>query len=401
MSSLYTYTRMPPTLTDLSAEVIHLIAQHVMFSGVTPLTVDAIAHEQEEVRSVEYDVDGPFVRRMDMGGEKPGRASAWREDPSSSSSSTTFSPSYRPAAHQPPSYRSGLDVLMTAASEVSAASSSSTKIRSQGQPERHYGHQVDVATPGSSYPTSSTSYSRRASSTSTRSKGVESELTDYSAAASKDDVYANRTIPDPRSLLPLMLTCKHLYKALQFDSNPKLYHWMYLNTFDNEALTRRWKEYQNGGPNHEYAAIPSTRSSVGDTFFDQVEVKQEPGVEQEDERSCTHGVRENGTRCVCREGVHLLSDPVLLANEYKDRFETFKRYREISARGSLKALMKTEDDKVKWSADIWVIWWMYMENGQSAHSTAEVRALELTLPFPVSSRPRSQELYRARISSKV
>jgi len=184
-----------------------------------------------------------------------------------------------------------------------------------------------------------------------------------------------------------MLTCKHLYKALQFDSNPKLYHWMYLNTFDNEALTRRWKEYQNGGPNHEYGAIPSTRSSAGDTFFDQVEVKQEPGVEQEEERSCTHGVRENGTRCVCREGVHLLSDPVLLANEYKDRFETFKRYREISARGSLKALMKTEDDKARWSADIWVIWWMYMENGQSAHSTAEVRALELTLPFPVSSFP--------------
>jgi hypothetical protein len=61
-----------------------------------------------------------------------------------------------------------------------------------------------------------------------------------------------------------------------------------------------------------------------------------------------------------------LSDPAILANEYKDRFETFKRYREIAAGGSWKALMKTEEDRETWSADIWVIWWMYMENGESA-----------------------------------
>jgi hypothetical protein len=145
---------------------------------------------------------------------------------------------------------------------------------------------------------------------------------------------------------------------------------MYLNTFDSEALTRRWKEYQNGGPNHEYKAVPSIKSSGGGSYFNQVEMKREPGVEHEqagssDHGSCTHGVRENGTKCACREGVHLLSDPVLLANEYKERFETFKRYREISAGGSWKALMKTEEDKERWSADIWVVWWMYMENGGS------------------------------------
>jgi hypothetical protein len=200
-------------------------------------------------------------------------------------------------------------------------------------------------------------------------------MTEYTplnpSTTSKYDVYATRTIPDPRSLLPLMLTCKHLYKALQFDENPKLYHWMYLNTFDSEALTRRWKDYQMGGPNHEYAAVPPSKSAGGDSFFDQIEVKREPGLEHEqtssgssDHRSCTHGVRENGTKCACREGVHLLSDPAILANEYKDRFETFKRYREIAAGGSWKALMKTEEDKETWSADIWVIWWMYMENGK-------------------------------------
>lgn len=244
--------------------------------------------------------------------------------------------------------------------------------------ERSHGpYGAERLTPISSHATSSASYSRRASSTSTRSKGVESDTREYTplnpSTTSKNDVYATRTIPDPRSLLPLMLTCKHLYKALQFDGNPKLYHWMYLNTFDSEALTRRWKDYQMGGPNHEYAAVPPSKSAGGDSFFDQIEVKREPGLEHEqtssgssDHRSCTHGVRENGTKCACREGVHLLSDPAILANEYKDRFETFKRYREIAAGGSWKALMKTEEDRETWSADIWVIWWMYMENGESA-----------------------------------
>lgn len=332
----------------------------------------------------------------------------WRADQSTpgSASTPTFSPHYRPVAHQPP-YRSGLDVLMSAASEVTAASSSSRG--SRGRPERYLEHVPEMHTPGSSHPTSSATYSRRESSTSTRSKGVDSEFTEYTSSTCKDEVYSTRLIPDPRSLLPLMLTCKHLYKALHFESNPKLYHWMYMNTFDSEALTRRWKEYQNGGPNHEYAAVPLTRSPDRQSNGYHVQVKREPGLEDDEQRpatsgprSCTHGVRENGTKCKCREGVHLLSDPVLLANEYKERFETFKRCREISARDSLKALMKTQEDKEQWTADVWVIWWMYMENGQSTLRDVQP-ALQIAQDqnFMFVPQRRSQKLSRARISGQI
>jgi hypothetical protein len=59
-----------------------------------------------------------------------------------------------------------------------------------------------------------------------------------------------------------------------------------------------------------------------------------------------------------------MNDPKILADEYKERFEVFKRYREISALGSLKGLLKSDEDKAQWQADLWCIWWIYMEHSK-------------------------------------
>lgn len=151
-------------------------------------------------------------------------------------------------------------------------------------------------------------------------------------------------IPDPRALLPLMLTAKKVYGALRFEDNPTLYQWMYMETFDCAALIRRWKRYQYGGLNHSYTSVEALTQT-----------------EHEDDNN-TCDVDHEGKECTCREGVHLLTDPKIFANEYRERFDLFKLYRTLSKGGVLKEMWESKEGRQTISAGIWVAWWMYMEN---------------------------------------
>jgi hypothetical protein len=386
MTSLYTYTRMPPTLTDLSVEALQLIAKHVMLSGTSPpphttpstWTPSPLVDDTDH-HPLENEIDGPFVRFSKS-------RNSTRQVPDATPNPFTEHhryPSHQSSTQRPP--MTSLDVLMSAASEVDAGSSS-TGSRATGSRGYIGGQQdhgpVSSPSPRSSYPGTNT---RGASRSSTRSRGFEPEPTEYSNQtrsgkssrrgsvwSDEPEVYTSKVCPDPRALLPLMLTCKRLHKALNFDENPKLYSWMYMNTFDYEALVRRWKDYQTGGLNHTYEALDEACAGVAE----QIKVKTEPmeaedasiraGSDQQGKRECRHGSQDHASKCICREGVHLMSDPLLYANEYKERFEVFKRYREIAAAGSLKGLLKTDADKAQWQADIWCVWWIYMENSESA-----------------------------------
>jgi hypothetical protein len=268
MTSIYTYTRMRPTLTDLSAEAIHLIAQHVMTSGTPPplpSTSSCTPGDQNtHDRTVsEDDADGPFVRSTRFKATSSHGTANIAIDPSLQD--YQYPPRAQPQ-HGPPRHAmTSLDVLMSAASEVSAAASSSSSQSNESytsRPSNGQGRdQLSVSPSHTSYPR------RREAHESDRVKAIDSDLSDYSdhirtetgfLGGNPQDVYASRTCPDPRSLLPLLLTCKHLHKALRFDDNPELYHWMYMNTFDSEGLLRRWKSYQQGGLNHTYGALSET-----------------------------------------------------------------------------------------------------------------------------------------------
>lgn len=43
----------------------------------------------------------------------------------------------------------------------------------------------------------------------------------------------------PSRLLPLYLTCRSLYRKLKIKNNPILYHWLFRDTFDTDAIIRR------------------------------------------------------------------------------------------------------------------------------------------------------------------
>lgn len=208
------------------------------------------------------------------------------------------------------------------------------------------------------------------------------------SAPPSDAIYTSRIIPDPRALLPLMLTCKKMHTALQFSENPWLYRWMYMETFDIESLVRRWHEYQSGGLNHQFRSVED-QDSEPDTDASPP-LCQLSAAEHSDQKECTcHHAHPRGQKrkfeqqgcfkhaphgrqdasptddyaCTCREGVHLMGDPKLLADEYKERFVMFKFLRDLVRNGGIKNLLDNPSGKERFTAAIWTIYWMYMENG--------------------------------------
>lgn len=171
-------------------------------------------------------------------------------------------------------------------------------------------------------------------------------------------VYTNRLIPDPRSLLPLMLTCRTFNRALKFEHNPKLYRWLYLETFDSEALIRRWKSYQKGGFNHYYHAVRTDgqTESHASTWCC-------TGEGSNDKKGQVYKGQERA-ECSCREGIHLLNDPSIFANEYKERFEVFKRLRSIAKAGNMEGMRDTPAGREAFTEGIWTLYWMHLEHGE-------------------------------------
>lgn len=43
----------------------------------------------------------------------------------------------------------------------------------------------------------------------------------------------------PARLFPLYLTCRSIYRKLKMKNNPLLYHWLFRDTFDTDAIIRR------------------------------------------------------------------------------------------------------------------------------------------------------------------
>ena len=126
----------------------------------------------------------------------------------------------------------------------------------------------------------------------------------------------------PAPLIPLFLTSRAIYNAISFDNNPQLYNSLFRATFDHTALSRRYNWLI------EHVADVAGR---GRNVFD------------------------------------LFSDPRSWAIEYKTRWELAWRMRQVSKHGRID--LPGICDKKQLSADLWNIWFLLTENGESSLSS--------------------------------
>lgn len=128
----------------------------------------------------------------------------------------------------------------------------------------------------------------------------------------------------PADLLPLLLTCKGIYAALSFTTNPRLYRDLYLVTFDTEAITRR------------YAWISATLE------------KQSGGK---------------------KKAFDLFGDPKSYAHDYKARWACRQRMRRAIREGTVNLEVGVKADCLP---DLWVIWFLVTESGQSPFDSIRI-----------------------------
>ncbi|EIW70963.1 hypothetical protein TREMEDRAFT_27348, partial [Tremella mesenterica DSM 1558] len=135
-------------------------------------------------------------------------------------------------------------------------------------------------------------------------------LITYHLVISTPHPLSSHYIPNPSTIIPLLLTCKTIYKTINFDSNPQLYNSLFRSTFDHSALSRRY----------DWMVVHlSEVAGRGRKIFD------------------------------------LFSNPRSWANEYKTRWGMVKRMRR-DVRDC------TVVNKEKMTADLWNVWFILTEN---------------------------------------
>lgn len=125
----------------------------------------------------------------------------------------------------------------------------------------------------------------------------------------------------PSALLPLLLSCRAANSALSFSTNPKLYHDLYLATFDSAAIYRR------------YAWISDALS------------------------------RQSGGK---KRAYDLFGPPKALAEDYKARWRTRGRLREVVNFKSLDGdpnSTRAERLRGSFMPDLWTVWFLVTESG--------------------------------------
>lgn len=139
---------------------------------------------------------------------------------------------------------------------------------------------------------------------------------------------------DPSALLPLLKTSKTIYSALRFDEYPQLYHDLYCATFDHAALQRRFN----------WMAATMAASGGGGA-------KPPPGG------------GGGGGGGPGKKMFKLFDDPRSWAIDYKSRWEMARRMKKVSQFGKL--YVPGLCDKEQTNADMWNVWFLLTENGES------------------------------------
>ena len=122
----------------------------------------------------------------------------------------------------------------------------------------------------------------------------------------------------PSALMPLYLTCRVMYDAICFDNNPKLYYNLFRATFDYTALTRRY-----GWMVKNIADVAGRGRKIFDLF----------------------------------------SDLRSWAIDYKTRWDQSWRMRQVVKHGRIEIQGICDSEQL--TADLWNIWFLLTENGES------------------------------------
>lgn len=177
---------------------------------------------------------------------------------------------------------------------------------------------------------------------------------------------AHQCRPRPAYILPLLLTCRKVHDMLSVEGNPELYKWLYEKTFDTAAVKRRWNK----------SVIPSWHFQDDDN---------ESASESDHTYRATKRRKSDNSRSLPRSSIStgtmqefdLEQNHSLLAEEYRDRMKTFRRFRSFNSPAEEEAVIQeTEVDSKEDPVHVfWTIWWMVTEHG--THSLSPVTDFEL------------------------
>ncbi len=172
-------------------------------------------------------------------------------------------------------------------------------------------------------------------------------------------------VPHPKALIPLMLVSREIYAALRFNGNERLYQRLYLATFDSDAVLRRYGK----GRKEKSQSNGHASSEKQDTAMEREEDGMIPSVQRMklvSTRWPSFGAEISLTsvnRKSIDHSMHLLVDPLPLANEYRERWLAIKQIRRCGEEMTLEVKgVFGFDDVVR---DLWTTWWMVIENGES------------------------------------
>jgi hypothetical protein len=145
-------------------------------------------------------------------------------------------------------------------------------------------------------------------------------------------------------MLPLLKTCKTIHSALMFDEYPQLYYDLYCATFDHAALTRRFNWMAKTMAASAKPPPPGGGPGGGNGHG-------------------PPGGGGGGGGGPGKKMFKLFDDPRSWAIDYKSRWEMARRMKKLVGYGKL--FVEGLCDREQMTADLWNVWFLLTENGES------------------------------------
>jgi hypothetical protein len=173
-----------------------------------------------------------------------------------------------------------------------------------------------------------------------------------------------------------MLTCRRIHRALQFDDNERLYHGLYLATFDSGALFRRYgtgtkvagaeksRTRTDRNPSRQNGLYSADRGPWSEGIIPAVQEMKSALIRRPSlgAQMYQSDVSDASTADHNTRSLNLLVDSAPLAKEYIERWSAIKRIRRCVMEEALEIKgVSTLADAVR---DLWAAWWMVIEDGE-------------------------------------
>lgn len=170
---------------------------------------------------------------------------------------------------------------------------------------------------------------------------------------------------DPSALLPLFLTCRSIRDALAFDDFPQLYHDLFCATFDYAALQRRfdWMAKTMAAAASAGSSASTAGAGSGAGGGGTVPPPREEGKTGVLPGGSAQGPGPGQGQGKGKKMFKLFDDPRSWAIDYRTRWEMARRMKRVVRHGKL--YVEGVNDEETLNADLWNIWFLITENGES------------------------------------